>query len=101
MSYAWCYFWAARSCSDQALMILSYGSAWLTRRESPDAIRIGLHLVPGISAETGRRLLAERERQPIAGITDLRRRFGLGASQLDTLPLCGALDALCSGLNRD
>lgn len=76
-------------------------SIWQTRREGSDAVRVGLHLVPGVSGETGRRLVTERVRQPFAGIADLRRRVGLGASQLDTLARVGALDALCPGSNRD
>jgi DNA polymerase-3 subunit alpha/error-prone DNA polymerase len=76
-------------------------SSWQTRRAAADAIRVGLHLVPGLSADTGRRLVVERERSPFTGIADLRRRVGLGASQLDILARAGALDALCPECHRD
>lgn len=76
-------------------------SHWRTRREAADAIRVGLHLMPGMSEAGCRRLVAERDRRPFAGIADLRRRVGLGAGQLDSLARAGALDALCPGLHRD
>jgi error-prone DNA polymerase len=76
-------------------------SAWATVREGADAIRVGLHLMPGLSADSGGRIVAERGRKPFAGIADLRRRAGLGAGVLDSLARAGALDALCPGLNRD
>lgn len=75
-------------------------SIWSTRREQADAIRCGLHLVPGLSATSGGRIVAERERYSFAGIADLRRRCGLSASQLSTLARCGALDALMPSRHR-
>ncbi len=76
------------------------GSRWLTVRDSPTAIRCGLHLVPGLPRGTAERLLRERERAPFNGVADLRRRSGLTATLLLTLARAGALDALRPGLDR-
>ena len=71
-----------------------------TVRAAADAIRVGLHLVPGLSAPRRARLLAERVRRPFAGLADLALRVGLDAGTLDTLARIGALDALAPGRHR-
>ncbi|HAT10876.1 MAG TPA: hypothetical protein DCS97_09855 [Planctomycetes bacterium] len=76
-------------------------SGWVTSRQAADAIRVGLHLVPGLASSTGGRLVAERARRPFSGVADLRRRTGLSAGQLDTLARAGALDALHPACHRD
>ncbi|MCK6486981.1 MAG: DNA polymerase III subunit alpha [Planctomycetes bacterium] len=95
------YLEEARRSGIRILGLCVIASGWATVRAGADALRIGLHLLPGLSAESGRRLVAERERRPFAGIADLRRRVGLSASQLDILARVGALDALCPECHRD
>jgi error-prone DNA polymerase len=94
------YLEEARRLGVRILAPCVVASSVRTCRESPEAIRCGLHLVPGLSAASAGRLVAERQRRPFTGIADLRRRVRLDAGQLDTLARVGALDALCPGLHR-
>jgi DNA polymerase III alpha subunit len=69
-------------------------SAIATRREGAGAIRIGLHLVPGLRAELARALVAARALGPLASLSELRRRCHAQHSDLLALHDAGALDAL-------
>lgn len=62
------------------------------------AVRLGLDSVRGIGTEVAERIVAERERAPYDGITDLSRRAGLTSAQLEALATAGAFD--CFGLDR-
>lgn len=62
------------------------------------AVRIGLDAVRGIGPEVAARIVAERARAPYTDVTDLARRAGLGAPQLEALATGGALG--CFGLDR-
>ncbi len=55
------------------------------------AIRLGLKYVKGLSRLTGDKLVAERSRMPIAGVTDLGRRTGASSAELYALARVGAL----------
>jgi error-prone DNA polymerase len=61
------------------------------------AIRLGLDQVRGISTDTAKEIVAERERGgPFSSVPDLARRVRLSARQLEALATAGALDALAS-----
>jgi error-prone DNA polymerase len=56
-------------------------------------LRLGLRYVRGLRAETGKAIVAERERGPYAGIDDLARRMGtLRKDEMATLAEAGALN---------
>jgi error-prone DNA polymerase len=56
-------------------------------------LRLGLRYVRGLRAETGKAIVAERERGPYAGIDDLARRVGtLRKDEMATLAEAGALN---------
>jgi error-prone DNA polymerase len=61
------------------------------------AVRLGLRSVARLRQETGRRLVAERERAPFTGLADLVRRMALRAEELETLAELGALAGLDPG----
>lgn len=61
-------------------------------------VRLGLDEVKGIGQEVAERIVAVREEAPYADITDLSRRAGLTAGQLEALATAGAFD--CFGLDR-
>ncbi len=65
-----------------------------TRREGAGAIRIGLHLVPGLAHEVAHRIVAERSARPLASLSELRRRCHAQHGDLLALHDAGALDAL-------
>jgi DNA polymerase III alpha subunit len=69
-------------------------SALATRREGAGAIRIGLHLVPGLRAEVAHAIVAARALRPFASLSELRRRCHAQHSDLLALHAAGALDAL-------
>jgi error-prone DNA polymerase len=68
------------------------------RRDTAYAVRLGLDSVRGISAEVAARIVAAREERPFADQTDLSRRAGLDARQLEALATAGAFDG--TGLSR-
>jgi DNA polymerase III alpha subunit len=73
-------------------------SGWLCTIEptgSPaGAVRLGLRYVRGLREEAGRRLEAERKRQPFASVEDLVRRGGLRRDEVAQLARVGALASL-------
>ena len=76
-------------------------SVWRTAPEGPAALRLGLHLVPQVSARRAETILRERTARPFAGLGDFLRRTGLTARVLRSLADVGALDDLRPDLHRD
>nr|MBA3710539.1 DNA polymerase III subunit alpha [Planctomycetota bacterium] len=89
-------------------------SRWWTAREGSDAIRIGLHLVKGLSKDTADRIIAARSvdvgrrtsdvaRAPDVGrfssLRAFKSRCRVARDELQTLCDAGALDALLPGCN--
>ncbi|WP_336854570.1 error-prone DNA polymerase [Sinomonas albida] len=69
------------------------------RRDASHAVRLGLSSVTGIGQDLAERIVAEREANgPFRELTELSRRTGLSAEQLEALASAGALDSL--GLTR-
>ena len=58
------------------------------------AIRLGLNYVSGLHEDVGRRIEAERARQPFASLVDFQTRVMPGAAEMVTLAEIGALAAL-------
>ncbi|NMB77133.1 MAG: error-prone DNA polymerase [Myxococcales bacterium] len=73
-------------------------SRWECRLEPDLGLRLGLRFVRGLRREAAERLFRERERRPFADLSDLTRRTGLRADELDTLAQAGACASL--GLRR-
>jgi DNA polymerase-3 subunit alpha/error-prone DNA polymerase len=69
-------------------------SIYLTRREGAGAIRIGLHLIPGLTHAAALTILSARVQQPFDSATDLMQRCHLHAADLQRLHDAGALDEL-------
>ena len=68
------------------------------RRDTSYAVRLGLDAVRGISTEVAERIVAARADRPFVDQTDLSRRAGLDARQLEALATAGAFDdAFASG----
>jgi len=57
-------------------------------------MRLGLHLVKGLSRGTANRLVCERERYPFLGIIDLGQRVHPAVDEWQILLEAGAFDAL-------
>ena len=68
------------------------------RRDGDLAIRMGLTDVKGIGEEVAERVVAARQERPFESMTDVARRAGLTAAQLEALATAGAFD--CFGLSR-
>ncbi|MDP5227963.1 MULTISPECIES: error-prone DNA polymerase [Arthrobacter] len=69
------------------------------RRDGSHAVRLGLASVTGIGKSLAERIVAEREENgPFRELTELSRRTGLTAEQLEALASAGAFDSL--GLTR-
>ncbi|SDU82172.1 error-prone DNA polymerase [Jiangella alkaliphila] len=68
------------------------------RRDSGYAVRLGLDSVRGISTPAAEAIVAAREDRPFRDPTDLSRRAGLDARQLEALATAGAFDGF--GLTR-
>ncbi len=68
-------------------------SGWETVLEGEDAsiVRLGLHLIHGLGAESGERIAAAR---PFRNVADLAGRASLTRDDLDVLAAAGALSAL-------
>ncbi len=74
-------------------------SGWRTCRDGPRSLRLGLHLVRGLSRASADALARERRSRPFAGLRDLRTRCRLAGNQLRALDDAGALDALLAHAN--
>ncbi|WP_307497860.1 error-prone DNA polymerase [Arthrobacter woluwensis] len=69
------------------------------RRDGSHAVRLGIASVTSIGKDLAERIVAEREQNgPFLGLTDLSRRTGLTAEQLEALASAGAFESL--GLSR-
>ncbi|WFR83481.1 error-prone DNA polymerase [Arthrobacter sp. Y-9] len=69
------------------------------RRDGTHAVRLGIASVTGIGKDLAERIVTERETNgPFLGLTDLSRRTGLTAEQLEALASAGAFESL--GLSR-
>ncbi len=69
-------------------------SGWLCRVDEEGALRLGLRMVRGVSAETGRRIAAENARSRFTSLNDLRTRARPGTPALRILARIGALNGL-------
>jgi error-prone DNA polymerase len=69
-------------------------SGWLCTIEPDGAVRLGLRYVRGLREDAGRRLEAERSRQPFASVEDVVRRGALHHDELTQLARVGALASL-------
>lgn len=65
-----------------------------------NGIRVGLMAVKGLSAETSRRIVAQREQRPFADPNDFWERIRPDETEARDLILCGALDRLAPDLSR-
>jgi DNA polymerase-3 subunit alpha/error-prone DNA polymerase len=72
-------------------------SAMLTCREGRGSVRVGLHLVPGLSQRAAEAILADRALDRWPSLTSLARRCHLMAEDLEHLHAAGALDSLLAG----
>ena len=68
-------------------------SAWFTTLEG-EAVRLGLHLVKGLSRRGGEALVEARRKGPFASVEALALRAGLGRRDLDALAAADALAEL-------
>lgn len=69
------------------------------RRDGTHAVRLGIASVTGIGKDLAERIVTEREANgPFLSLTDLSRRTGLTAEQLEALASAGAFESL--GLSR-
>lgn len=68
------------------------------QRPRPFAIRLGFHMVRGLSAGIAQRIVAARQNGPFRSVDDLRKRAGLGAGAMRLLAQAGAFGSL--GLSR-
>ncbi len=69
------------------------------RRDGTHAVRLGIAAVTGIGKDLAERIVTEREANgPFLSLTDLSRRTGLTAEQLEALASAGAFESL--GLSR-
>ncbi|HEY2931018.1 MAG TPA: error-prone DNA polymerase [Acidobacteriota bacterium] len=66
--------------------------------EEDKSMRLGLRMVAGMKAETGRRIAQERKAKPFTSLDDLKKRTPVNRSELATLAEIGALNSL--GLRR-
>ncbi len=71
-------------------------SGWKCRWEA-GGVRIGMRFVQGLREATGKRIEAEQEKAPLAGVEDLARRCTLRSDELDRLAQAGALASFGRG----
>jgi intein/homing endonuclease len=64
------------------------------------AVRLGMHLVKGLTQEAAKRLLAARKSEPFASVQDLAERAELGSKDLGALASSGALKTLAGHRHR-
>lgn len=69
-------------------------SEWLCTLGDDDSLRLGLCYVRGLAKADGERVVAERERQAFASLTDFQLRTALSQKALRTLAKIGALNGL-------
>ncbi|HYW92735.1 MAG TPA: error-prone DNA polymerase [Gammaproteobacteria bacterium] len=69
-------------------------------RDGEPALRLGLRMVRGLSAEAAQRLVAARDEGSFAGTGDLAARARLGRRELECLAAAGALKALAGNRHR-
>jgi len=69
-------------------------SGWLCTIEPDGVVRLGLRYVRGLREEAGRRLEAERQRQPFDSMDDLVERGRLRRDEVTNLAQVGALASL-------
>ncbi len=70
------------------------GEGWGEGRISQPALRLGLRMVGGFSAEGAERITAEREQSPFTTVEDLASRANLSKRDLKSLASAGALTTL-------
>jgi error-prone DNA polymerase len=68
------------------------------RRDGGLAVRLGLAAVRGIGVDVAQRIVDERAAGPYRDLSDLSRRVGLSAAQLESLASAGAFEGM--GLSR-
>ena len=68
------------------------------RRDRGLSVRLGLAAVRGIGADVAKRIVDERSRGDYRDLSDLSRRVGLSAAQLESLASAGAFEGL--GMSR-
>jgi error-prone DNA polymerase len=68
------------------------------RRDRGLSVRLGLAAVRGIGPDLAQRIVGERDRGPYRDLSDLSRRVGLSAAQLESLASAGAFEGL--GMSR-
>jgi error-prone DNA polymerase len=68
------------------------------RRDGNHSVRLGLAGVRGIGVTLAERIVAERDLAPFRDLSDLSRRVGLTAPQLEALATSGAFESL--GMDR-
>jgi error-prone DNA polymerase len=79
----------------------SHAESTLERRQDGrSALRLGLHMVKGLSVEAGRRLLEARSNGVFAAVRELAERGQLGAKDLGALASAGALKSLASNRHQ-
>jgi error-prone DNA polymerase len=71
-----------------------------TGRDSQPALRLGLQMVKGFSADGGANVIAARARGPFVDIPDLAERARLGTKDLGALAASGALKPLARHRHR-
>jgi error-prone DNA polymerase len=81
---------------------LSDWDSTLERREEDGrpALRLGLHGVKGLSAESGRRLVEARSAGAFVGVRDVAERAALGAKDMGALASAGAFKTFASNRHR-
>lgn len=87
----------ARRLGVRILAPCVHRSSWKTAREDDDAIRLGFHLVGGISRTTVEAIVRAR---PFAGVADLLARTSCASDELTALREAGALDVLTPDLDE-
>ncbi|MCS7238288.1 MAG: error-prone DNA polymerase [Thermoguttaceae bacterium] len=68
------------------------------QKHRPFAIRLGFHLVRGLSPAAVERIVAARQQGPFRSVDDFRKRTGLGSGTMRLLAQAGAFSSL--GLSR-
>ncbi|SEN33592.1 error-prone DNA polymerase [Luteibacter sp. UNCMF331Sha3.1] len=70
------------------------------RTHGGQALRLGLRLVSGLSADLGARIVAARKASPLRDLADLSRRAGMNRFERERLADAGALRALSGHRHR-
>ncbi len=95
---------AAREQGVDVRPVVVTGSRWDSSLEPDDggrpAIRLGLRIVKGLSAQGGKRLVEARVEREFADVADLARRAKLDARDLGALAAAGALEPFAKNRHR-